>query len=380
MPLIAKEVQQVADRIRYHVECDWLSRDEILVGVTATVDGDCAVCDGILIDADNRGFHYFVSGGDYRAQFNVIFSQDTSRGQSRFDHVQFNIGTNGGYVHNACSGELMLSIIGPTGPLGTGPAGPGGPTGNTGPGGFTGATGHLGPTGPSGAIGFTGPLGTGPQGVTGPSGPTGPTGFTGPLGTGPTGITGATGHTGGIGPTGPLGGPSGPTGAGATGPTGMTGPQGFAGPQGILGPTGVDGSAGPTGPAGGGTTSFYLDAVGGPIAISSNVAFEVCAISLPAGNWDVQATIQFSPGATTTHGTQLVGVSTAPTSFTLGIGSYTQAPPIGTSSQGIPVVDCSPLTRVNGPATVYCVGSSAFAAGAGAGSMTVSGMLTARSA
>src|SRR5665213_2892197 len=110
--LLAKERQQVAERVRYRVDCDiWLARGEILTGITPTVDAGTAVCDGIEVDHTNRAFFYFVTGGDLDDQFNVIFAQATSFGQTRFDHVQFNIGTNGGVVILADTEELMLSIV-----------------------------------------------------------------------------------------------------------------------------------------------------------------------------------------------------------------------------------------------------------------------------
>lgn len=122
MALVGKECKQVVERIRYHVDCDsWLDEGETLSGVTGLIDlCDGAVVDGIQIDHTYRGFHYFVTGGALNDQFNVIFSQTTSFGQTRFDHVQFNIGTNGGFVSDAATSQLMLSIVGATGPTGPG--------------------------------------------------------------------------------------------------------------------------------------------------------------------------------------------------------------------------------------------------------------------
>ncbi|MDE2104538.1 MAG: collagen-like protein [Patescibacteria group bacterium] len=321
MGLLAREFKQVAERLRYHIDCDgWLEDGEVLTSVTATVDSGSATVDTILIDHTTEGFWYFVNGGDLNDQFNVIFTQTTSRGQIRYDHVQFNIGTNGGDVFVAGTGDLMKSIVGAQGPTGyggangaTGPVGNPGATGNTGPtgaagltgpsggptgptgaagstgaaGGPTGSTGPTGPiggptgnTGPAGIQGVTGPAGpggvgptgnTGPVGMTGGSGATGPTGGAGPIGqtgytgwTGPTGITGATGTTGYTGWTGPAGGPTGPTGTGgAIGPTGNTGPTGTGGaigPTGNTGPTGAVGTSGVIGPTG----------VTGPIGVTGS--------------------------------------------------------------------------------------------------------------
>lgn len=267
--LLAKIHKQVVESIRYHVDCDvWLARGEVLNGVQATVDAGTAIVPTPLIDADNRGFHYFVSGGDLGDQFNVIFSQSTSFKQMRFDHVQVNITNNGGDVIVSANQQLMLSIVGPTGPVGlpgsasntgatgptgsagaTGPTGAGstgatgagatGPTGNSGAGGPAGATGPGGAAGTQGATGPTGAGATGPTGplATGPSGPAGVQGVTGPTGsngqTGPAGIAGSAGVTGPTGASGSIG-PGGPTGAGATGPTGNTGPTGLTGPTGAV--------------------------------------------------------------------------------------------------------------------------------------------------
>jgi hypothetical protein len=228
MPLLYVVTKQVVERIRYHVDCDaWLDDGEVLTGITPTVDSGSATVDGVLIDYTLRGFWYFVSGGNLNDQFNVIFSQSTSRGQVRFDHVQFTIGTNGGNVVVANTGQLMLSILGPTGAQGV--QGVTGPTGNTGP---------TGPTGVQGVQGVTGP--TGFTGNTGPTGSTGSTGLTGP--TGAQGIQGVTGPTGLTGSTGP------------TGSTGAQGIQGFPGNDGVDGADGADsyvpGPQGPTGATG----------------------------------------------------------------------------------------------------------------------------------
>src|SRR5579859_7545208 len=215
MALIGTKTQQVGDRIRYHVECQWLSDDERLTGVTATVDVGPAVCNGIVVDADNQGFHYFVSDTTLGDIFNVTFCQNTSRGEVRYDHINFTITANGGFVAGATGGsQSIIGLQGPTGPTGFGSGGSSatGPTGPTG-------VGATGPAGGNGAAGATGPTGiTGPSGAAGQLGPTGNTGAPGLPGNG--GATGPTGNTGGI---------------GATGATGPSGPQG---PQGVTGSTG----------------------------------------------------------------------------------------------------------------------------------------------
>lgn len=361
MPLLYRKTQQVVDRVRYTVDCDsWLAHDETLAGVTATVDSGTAICDGIGLHHTGRGFHYFVSNGTYQDHFNVIFSQSTTRGEVRFDHAEFCITTNGGYVRTSATNQvLMLSIVGPTGPTG------------------------LGATGPTGVTGNTGPLGTGPTGSGGGTGPTGVTGNTGPLGTGPTGptgVTGTTGPTGGLGPTGALGGPTGPTGAGATGPTGytgQTGPQGLAGPQGIqgnTGPRGLQGLQGVTGPAGSASGGRFIQVASGSAGLPSNNAQPLAVLNLGAGDWDVQTTISFASPGGVLQQNSIAGVSGAPTSFTLGLGSYVQDP-VGQASTGQARVMASPLVRVTGPVNLWAVGFIALPSG---GTCTGTAVLVAR--
>lgn len=361
--LLYRKTQQVVDRIRYTVDCDhWLAHNETLTGVSAVVDSGPAICDGIGLHHTGRAFHYFVSNGTLEDQFNVIFSQSTTRGEIRFDHAEFRITTNGGYCQTAATNrELMLSIVGPTGPTGGG------------------ATGPVGVTGP---VGQTGPTGnTGPTGLTGATGPTGNTGATGAAATGATGVTGATGPTG-IGPTGPSGGPTGPTGVGPTGPTGPTGNtgsqgiQGNAGPQGIQGGQGLQGTqggVGPTGPAGASDTRV-IQSGSGTVNLPSNVATPVALTNIGVGAWDVQCTISFASPSGVLQQNSIVGVSTQPNSYSLGLGSYVQDP-IGQASTGQARVAASPMVRINGPLTVVAVGFLALPSG---GTCTASGIITAR--
>lgn len=297
MALVGSYTQNVAERIRYHVDCSrWLPHNERLLanGVTAIVDAGVATVDTIHVDSDGQGFFYFLNNGNLGDTFNVVFTQTTSRGEIRTDHDQFTITSNGGISQLAGNSALMLSIVGPAGP-----------TGVTGPGGNASNTGSTGPTGPLGLQGLVGPLGpTGPQGTLGPTGAdgkiltsgsiftgngvpssglgvnndlyidnltdnlyqksagawvlqtnlkgaAGPQGIQGVQGSqGPTGATGVTGPTG---PTGSVGsaGTNGTNGAnGVTGPTGNTGPTGAPGANGTNGSNGATGPTGVTGPTG----------------------------------------------------------------------------------------------------------------------------------
>lgn len=353
MPLIGTETQQVGDRIRYHVECDWLKRDERLLGVTGTIDAGPAIVDGIQVDADNQGFHYFVSNGSLNQNFNVIFAQDTTRGELRYDHVAFSILTNGGFVTPPAGATgSILSIVGPTGPRG--------------------ATGVTGNTGPTGATGYTGPLGTGPTGPQGVTGPTGSTGNTGPIGTGPTGSTGLQGPSGVTGSTGPLAvgtGPAGPQGIpGSTGAVGPAGPQGSIGPGGPGGPQGPQGIPGPQGPqgipgpAGGGFgVSSNQQALGLVGSGSNNLG---AAITLGAGTFELQAVAQLAGGSATLIGQSIIGVTpTAAPAF--NFGDYTQS---GSSSiVGITIVIASPVVYVAGPGTFAAILQTKFTGSGGGG-------------
>jgi hypothetical protein len=350
--LLAREVQQVGETKRYYVDCDvWLARGEVLTTIVPTVDVGVATCTGAKPDHTNRAFHYFVTGGDLGDQFNVIFCQTTSFGQVRFDHVQFNIGTNGGQAYLATNQELLVSIVGPVGP--TGVAGPAGGLGPTGPSGNTGPTGITGPFGPTGSTGNTGPTGvTGPTAaaVTGPTGPS-PTGPTGPAG-GPTGSSGVTGPTGSTGNTGPGGiGPTGPVGAG------FTGPPGAAGATGATGPAGSDGRTIET------TQS-------GLFSWPNNTIVAHTSLVLGNGLWDCQCVTQYS----VTFGSisnEFSGVATSPSSFNLGFGSYAQ---VAEDGNIIP----SPVVRISGPATIYGLGFCAVGFPGSPAAATGVGLLTAR--
>lgn len=92
--LIGTEVQVVGDRTRYHVDCDWLADNETLSATpTATVDVDPAnnLVTGIVMDADQRGYHYLIQCSVVNDRFNVIFQQVTTLTQIKFDRVAFSV-------------------------------------------------------------------------------------------------------------------------------------------------------------------------------------------------------------------------------------------------------------------------------------------------
>lgn len=268
MSLLGNIQQQVGDNIRRRVQCEWIPDDDVLIGVSFTIDAGSATVTNVAVDADARSFHYFLQDQTLNDVFNIIFCQTTRRGQIRFDHVNVSIVTNGGVLPSSGPGTV-LSLAGPTGPTGSAVSA----TGNTGPtgpaAGPTGSPGVAGATGPQGLPGATGPQGNaGSTGLQGNQGQTGPIGATGPQGQGQTGSQGVAGVTGGIGPTGPVGaGATGPQGvAGVTGPQGLAGPTGPQGNVGPIGPTGVAGSAtntGATGPTGNTGPTGFNGTVGG---------------------------------------------------------------------------------------------------------------------
>lgn len=93
--LIGTQVQVVGDRTRYHVDCnDWLADNETLSAApTYTVDVDAAnnIVTGIVMDADQRGYHYLIQCSVVNDRFNVIFQQVTTLTQIKFDHVAFSV-------------------------------------------------------------------------------------------------------------------------------------------------------------------------------------------------------------------------------------------------------------------------------------------------
>lgn len=151
MSVLGKYIQTVGDRSRHEYRATWLKPGETLINVVYTVDQGTATVDGNGFSP--QAFWFFLNGGDLGDQFNVIVRQETSFGQTRYDHLEVFVETNGGPTIIGGHTGLLLSLVGPPGP--TGPTGPGG-----GGGGGTGFTGPTGPSGPTGA-GETGPTGPG---------------------------------------------------------------------------------------------------------------------------------------------------------------------------------------------------------------------------
>src|SRR6185312_13316056 len=124
--LLRTVTQNVGERRRYRVDCDgWLRDSETLSGVQATVDSGTATVNAVAVlpGAENRAFEFYLANGTLGDVFNVVLVQTTSYGQIKTDHIQFTIATNGGTVVVSGNAQLMLSIIGPTGPAGGGGSG-----------------------------------------------------------------------------------------------------------------------------------------------------------------------------------------------------------------------------------------------------------------
>ncbi len=105
--------------------------------------------------------------------------------------------------------------------------------------------------------------------------------------TGPTGARGATGMTGSRGATGPTGS------SGAKGATGAEGPTGSRGPTGSTGTTGSAGTSGPTGATGPTGPSDLWDVNGGAGLALTQTDTAVASLSLPAGRFFVEASVDF---------------------------------------------------------------------------------------
>src|SRR5882757_8823735 len=107
------------------------------------------------------------------------------------------------------------------------------------------------------------------------------------------------------GPQGPAGapGPSGPS-----GPAGPTGTNGTNGTNGPVGPTGAPGETGPQGPAGppGVSDAYLADATAVPMYLSAPEQ-TVVSMSVPPGNWVIQAVVSLDNAIVTDGVTHFPG-------------------------------------------------------------------------
>jgi hypothetical protein len=124
-----------------------------------------------------------------------------------------------------------------------------------------------------------------------------------------------------------------------------------------------------------GSVGEYQSVVGGAsISMSNSVVTNMVSMSLTAGDWDVESSIQYQAGTGATVSLVLVGVST--TSGATGTLGQTNSC-TGAFTSGVGTVPfCSPVTRLSLSATttVYSVGLAVFSGG----TCTGLGMLRAR--
>ena len=106
-----------------------------------------------------------------------------------------------------------------------------------------------------------------------------------------------------------------------------------------------------------GSVGELIFGTGGPVSLTSGVPANIVSVSLTPGDWDLHASIFFSPSGATT----LVAASISPTSATLGstLNTVQFAGTFGTSNIVLPI----PYQRVSlaMTTTYYVVGNAAFA-------------------
>lgn len=100
--LLAKKTIGPADVLRYIVDyCDWLDQSETISVPTVTVDpstGSLATVSNVAVSPDGKSFVFYLSANSTPGgtQFNANVEITTvvggvPPGQTKFDHVQFNV-------------------------------------------------------------------------------------------------------------------------------------------------------------------------------------------------------------------------------------------------------------------------------------------------
>ncbi|WP_109477725.1 hypothetical protein [Paraburkholderia sp. C35] len=110
-------------------------------------------------------------------------------------------------------------------------------------------------------------------------------------------------------------------------------------------------------------------------SLTTGTPANATSVSLTAGDWDVQCSATYIPGASTTISTLVQGVSTTSATFpAVNSGAYSQIIASFTTGQG--QIAFTPVTTINvsTTTTAYCVAQAAF----GVSTMTVSGFIRAR--
>lgn len=95
MPL-KKYVKAAGERKRYSIDySEWLDTGETLSGVVFTIPGNSIsaplVVDDVMVEPDNTGVQYYVSGGVDGTNYEVIATATTSVLQIKEDSILFSI-------------------------------------------------------------------------------------------------------------------------------------------------------------------------------------------------------------------------------------------------------------------------------------------------
>lgn len=93
MPLV-KYVKASGERKRYSIDySEWLDTGETLTNVVFSVLNNSTntplVVDDVMIEPDNTGVQYYVSGGDDNTQYEVRATATTSGVQTKVDDLLF---------------------------------------------------------------------------------------------------------------------------------------------------------------------------------------------------------------------------------------------------------------------------------------------------
>jgi hypothetical protein len=188
-------------------------------------------------------------------------------------------------------------------------------------------------------------------------------------------------------------GPTGPAGpAGVPGPTGIPGLTGAPGPTGVAGPIGAPGATGPTGTsnikgtiagdeAGAGNIGEFLFSTATTgVPLTTTVTANVATLNLPAGDWQVNGVVVFTPASTGPNAI-IAGINTVSQSLPTGsqvVGGACALTELWSSSMTSNKEQVLPLglCRMNlgAPATAYLLAQAVY----GGGSVAATGRIIAR--
>jgi hypothetical protein len=123
----------------------------------------------------------------------------------------------------------------------------------------------------------------------------------------------------------------------------------------------VDNISPPVQGSGAGFIGNYASATTAGNALTTATPASLTSVSLTAGDWDVQATAQFQPQASTSVTQFAVGPSATNNTFGAA-GTYIQAPIAAFVPGAVSFIYASPIQRFNlsSTTTIYCVGQANF--------------------